>query len=127
MEELAFWRNIAIVVLAVQCLVLLVVALAANYALMRLLHLLTGKTESAALKVQQLSRTVAVKTGQIADKSVQPVLAVKSRYARVQTAVSTLGRTAREKTGLSTRSRRTTSQRATATSPSIEEQSRSRP
>ena len=127
MEELAFWRNIAIVVLAVQCLVLLVVALAANYALMRLLHLLTGKTESAALKVQQLSRTVAVKTGQIADKSVQPVLAVKSRYARVQTAVSTLGRTAREKTGLSTRSRRTASQRATATSPSIEEQSRSRP
>ena len=127
MEELAFWRNIAIVVLAVQCLVLLVVALAANYALMRLLHLLTGKTESAALKVQQLSRTVAMKTGQIADKSVQPVLAVKSRYARVQTAVSTLGRTAREKTGLSTRSRRTTSQRATATSPSIEEQSRSRP
>ena len=127
MEELAFWRNIAIVVLAVQCLVLLVVALAANYALMRLLHLLTGKTESAALKVQQLSRTVAVKTGQIADKSVQPVLAVKSRYARVQTAVSTLGRTAREKAGLSTRSRRTASQRATATSPSIEEQSRSRP
>lgn len=127
MEQLAFWRNIAVVVLAVQCLLLLVLALAANYALMRLLHILTGKTGNAAHKVQQLSHTVAEKTSQIADKSIQPVLAIKGRYARVSGAVSALSRNLRSSSGLGGRSRRPSAHRAGTASTTVKEESRSRP
>lgn len=92
MEELAFWRNIAITVLGVECLLLLVVALAANYLLMRLMNALHGKTAGAAAKVQQISHTVAQKTDQYADKAVQPVLAVQGRVAKMQTTFRSMGR-----------------------------------
>ena len=91
MEELAIWRNIAIVVLGLQCMLLLVIALAAGYALVRVTALLHDKSEGAAHKVQQVTRTVAQRTEQVADKAVQPVLAVKGRAARIQGALRSLG------------------------------------
>lgn len=90
MEQLALWRNIALVVLALQCVVGVVLALAVSYILVRLMGTAQQKSELGARKLQQLSRTVAVQTDRYATKVTEPVLRVQQQAARAKTAVRSL-------------------------------------
>lgn len=84
MDQLAFWRNISVVVLAVQCMVGVVLMLALTYVLVRLMNLAQGKAEIGAHKLRQITRRVAVQTDRYATKVTEPVLKAQRQAARVK-------------------------------------------
>lgn len=90
MEELAFWRNVAVVVLSIQGFVVLIVLLALNYLLVRLMNTLHGKTEIYAHKVRTLTHTVNERTQVYSEKSIKPVLAAHKQSARFKHSVRSL-------------------------------------
>lgn len=90
MEELAFWRNVAVVVLGIQCFVVLIVVVALNYVLVRLMNALHGKTGVYAHKLQTVTHTVNERTQAYSEKSIQPVVAAKKQAARVQHSVRSI-------------------------------------
>ncbi len=90
MEQLALWRNIALVVLAIQCVIGVVLALAVTYILVRLMDLAQKKSAVGASKLQQVSRTVAVQSHTYANKVTEPVLKVQGQAARTKQALRSL-------------------------------------
>ncbi len=90
MEELAFWRNVAIVVLCLQGLVLLVVVLALNYLLVRLMNSLHSHARTYAFKAQELSHKATEQADAYAAKARRPVVAAQKRGAQLQTALRVL-------------------------------------
>lgn len=87
METLAFWRNVALVILAFEGLVVLVLALALNYGLVRLLDILHGLATRYSRKAQEVSRIVAERTDAYADKAKQPVIAGRAQVTRLRVTV----------------------------------------
>lgn len=90
MDDLAFWRNIALVFLLIQLFVGVLLAVALSYVLVRLTSILQGHTERAARKAQAITRTVAEQTDVYSRKAIEPVIAVRSKSARVSRTVRTL-------------------------------------
>ncbi len=93
MEQLEFWTNVAVVVLGIQCFVMLIVAVALSYLLVRVMSVIHAKTEIYAAKVQQVTHTVNERTQVYSEKGIQPVLAVRKQSTRAgQTLRSLFGR-----------------------------------
>jgi len=90
MDQLAIWRNIAVLVLAVQCLVGIALMLALSYLLVRLMNVAQGKAESGAARLRKVSRTVAEQSDLYAGKVTAPVIAARQRITRVQTSLQSL-------------------------------------
>jgi hypothetical protein len=96
METLAFWRNIALVILALEGFLVLVLVLALNYGLVRLMDLLHRLGTRYLRKAQGVSRLVAERTETYADKAAQPVVAARAQATWLRTAAfALLGRRAR--------------------------------
>lgn len=84
MEQLAFWRDISLVILGLECFVVLVMLVALNYVLVRLtgnLHIITRKY---ARKTQSVTDMVATRTEQYAAKAREPFIAADSAEAYVR-------------------------------------------
>lgn len=90
MEQLAIWRNISIVFLAVQCMVGVILMLALSYVLVRLMNTLQGKAEQGVPKVQQLTAQVAEKTSHYAAKATAPVIKAQRAATRASATVDRL-------------------------------------
>lgn len=90
MEELAFWRNVALVILAVEGLFVLVILLALNYGIVRLMDFLHRKSTVYTRKAQQISRVVAERTDAYAERAVRPIVAVRARATRVRESAKSL-------------------------------------
>jgi hypothetical protein len=85
MEQLAFWRNVSLVVLALQCVVMIVVLVVVNYALVRVMSTMQAKTATLARKTQVVSGTINERTQIYSRKAVAPVVAVNLRASRIYT------------------------------------------
>lgn len=73
-EDLAFWRNIALVFLIVQFFALVVVAVALSYLLVRVTANLHTYAQKGANKAQEVSRMVAEKSDLYAEKARSPIV-----------------------------------------------------
>lgn len=87
MEELAFWTDVAVVVLGIQCFIMLIVGVALSYVLVRVTNVIHAKTETYASKLQEVTSTVNAKTQEYSEKSIQPVVAARTQSARFGAAV----------------------------------------
>jgi hypothetical protein len=90
MDPLAFWRNVSIVVLAIQCLVGVVLALGLTYLLVRLMNAAQGKVEIGTRKLQSFTRKVAVETDRYAQKATAPVVTAQAQAARARASILSL-------------------------------------
>ncbi len=96
METLAFWTDVAVVVLGIQCFLMLIVGVALSYVLVRVTNVVHAKTEIYAAKLQEITSTVNAKTQEYSEKSIQPVVAARKQSARVgETVRSFFGRGSR--------------------------------
>jgi hypothetical protein len=85
MEQLAFWRNISLVVLALQCVVMIVVLVVVNYALVRVMSTMQAKTSTLARKTQMVSGTINERTQTYSRKTVAPIVAANLAASRYYT------------------------------------------
>lgn len=84
MDGLQFWTNVSVVILALQAFLIIAVALALSYALVRVMALVHRKTQEVARKAQGVSRTVAERSAFYSDKLTQPVLRAEAQARRAQ-------------------------------------------
>lgn len=92
MEELAFWRNIALVYLIIQLFVFVVLGVAIAYLLVRVSATLHIHAEKAAHKAQEYSAIAVEKTEEYTEKVRQPVAQTSARGTGIVTGLRTLFR-----------------------------------
>ena len=74
MDDLAFWRNLALVFLIIQFFVLILVAVAVSYLLVRVTANLHVHAQKAALKAQAVGDLVVEKSDEYAAKARAPIV-----------------------------------------------------
>lgn len=84
MQQLAFWRDISLVILGLECLVVLVLLVVINYVLVRLTGNLHIFARTYARKTQAVTDMVATRTEQIAAKAREPVIAANASETYVR-------------------------------------------
>lgn len=90
MDDLAFWRNIALVFLIIQFFVLVIVAVAVSYLLVRVTANLHIHAQKAADKAHEISATVVEKTDEYAEKARAPIIKANTTGAGVNAALRSL-------------------------------------
>lgn len=90
MEELAFWRNVALVYLIIQFFVFIVIGVAISYLLVRVSATLHIHAEKAAHKAQEYSAIAVEKTEEYTEKVRQPVAQTSARGTGIVTGLRTL-------------------------------------
>ena len=90
MDDLAFWRNIALVFLIIQFFVLVVVAVAVSYLLVRVTANLHLYAQRGAEKAQEVSHMVAEKSDVYAEKARAPIVKGNAAGAGVVAGIRTL-------------------------------------
>jgi hypothetical protein len=89
-EDLAFWRNIALVFLIIQFFVLVVVAVAVSYLLVRVTANLHLYAQRGADKAQEVSQVVVEKTDAYAEKARAPIVKGNATGAGILAGIRTL-------------------------------------
>jgi len=89
-DDLAFWRNIALVFLIIQFFVLVIVAVAVSYLLVRVTANLHLYAQRGAEKAQEVSRMVAEKSDTYAEKARAPIVKSNAAGAGVVAGIRTL-------------------------------------
>jgi hypothetical protein len=82
MSSLQFWANVSVVILAIEAFIIIALALALSYALVRVMHVVHLKTLTYTRKAQGVSRTVAERSALYSDKVTQPVLKAEAQARR---------------------------------------------
>ena len=90
MEDLAFWRNIALVFLIIQFFVLVVVAVAVSYLLVRVTANLHVHAQRGAEKAQEVGHMVAEKSDTYAEKARAPIVKSNAVGAGIVAGIRTL-------------------------------------
>ena len=88
MSSLRTWTDLSIVLLSLECMVLLVIALAVGYFLVRVMNVVHIKVFSATRKAQELTRVVATTTNRVSEKVAEPMIVSQREAARAQATAS---------------------------------------
>ena len=88
--DLAFWRDIAIVFLALQTFVLLLVVAVPFYFAVRGLNAAHVRLPNLLVKARVFSRQVRERTGEVGDKVASPLLRVQRSVTKSETIVREL-------------------------------------
>ncbi len=83
--SLEFWRNVSVVWIAIHAIVLFLIPTAIAYFLVRGINWLLSKTKLGFAKAQGVSRQVNERTEALSERIAAPVIAARSKAARVQT------------------------------------------
>lgn len=83
MQQLAFWRDISLVILGMECLIVLVLLVALNYVLVRLTGNLHNLARTYARKTQAVTETVADRAEQYAATVRKPAVAAEAATTRI--------------------------------------------
>lgn len=90
MDDLAFWRNIALVFLIIQFFVLVIVAVAVSYLLVRVTANLHLYAQRGADKAQEVGRLVVEKSDAYAEKARAPIVKGNAAGAGVAAGIRSL-------------------------------------
>lgn len=82
MEGLQFWTDVSVVILAIEAFIVIAVALALSYVLVRVMHVVFAKTLGFTRKAQGVSRIVAERSALYSDKITRPVLKAEAQARR---------------------------------------------
>lgn len=85
--NLATWRDIAIVFLAIQAFILTLVPLVAVYFLVRGVNIAGGVLPGYMKRAQSFTSAVRLRTDQTSDQIAKPILKMRNHGARVETIV----------------------------------------
>lgn len=84
MEGLRFWTNVSVVILSIEAFIVIAIALALSYALVRVMDLVHRKTLEYTRKAQGVSRIVAERSASYSDKITRPVLKAEAQARRAE-------------------------------------------
>ena len=85
--NLATWRDVAIVFLAIQAFILMLVPLVAVYFMVRGINIAGGALPGYMKRAQSFTSIVRLRTGQTSDQIAKPILKMRNRGARIETIV----------------------------------------